>query len=158
MLQLPRDRSAVARVCRSAPAQNQGGAGPGRAPAEVGGELDILHLAAAALAIVEGVNAAAALADRAIIVDVVAQLAHVLDHHADAVGVALAQMAAAGVVRPPAAEMDDAVAAVGAAFAGLTEAVGLELQERCEGEGVVRAGDVDVLGSDPGVAPQDLAR
>ncbi len=59
--------------------------------------------------VVVGVLALAVGADRAGIVDVVAQLPHVLDHHVHAVGVALAQMAARGVVRPLAAERDRAV-------------------------------------------------
>ena len=44
----------------------------------------------------------------------------------------------------------------GAAFADLAEAVGLELQERREGEGVVGAGEVDLLGPDAGVRPEDV--
>src|SRR5262249_48087938 len=90
--------------------------------------------------------------------DVVAQLAYVFDHHVHAVRVALAQMAAAGVVGAPAPEPDGAVAHVLAAFALPAEAVVLELQHGSEGEGVVGAGDVDILRADTGVGPQDLAR
>ena len=129
---------------------------PGIGPAQVGGDLAVLHLAAAALAVVVGVLALAVGPDGAGVVDVVAQLAHVLDHHVHAVRVALAEMAAAGVVGPPAAELDGAVADVLAALALLAEAVVLELQHGGEGEGVVGAGDVDVLRPDAGVRPQDL--
>ena len=80
----------------------------GIGPAEIGADLDIPDLAAAALAVVVGVLALAVGADRAGIVGVVAQLADVLDHHVHAVRVALAQMAAAGVVGPLAAELDRA--------------------------------------------------
>src|SRR5438045_2240255 len=67
-------------------------------------------------------------------------------------------MPAAGVVGPTAAELDRAVANVFAALALLAEAVILELQHRREGEGVVGAGDVDVLRPDAGIWPKDLAR
>ena len=95
-------------------------------------------------------------ADRAVIVDVVAQLADVLDHHVHAVRVALAQMAAARCCSAACRRADRAVADVFAAFALLAEAVILELQHRREGEGVVGAGDVDILRPDPGIRPQDL--
>src|ERR1044072_6562443 len=71
--------------------------------------------------------------------------------------IALAEMAAAGVVGPPAAQANGAVGDVVATLTLFGEAVILELQHGGEGEGVVRAGDVDVLGSDTGVGPQDLA-
>src|SRR5476649_2818772 len=67
-------------------------------------------------------------------------------------------MAATRVVGSPPAQADCAVADILAALALLAESVILELQHRSEGEGVVRAGDVDVLRSDPGVGPQDLPR
>ena len=127
-------------------------------PAEIGADFDILDLAAAAFAVVVGVLALAVGADRAGIVGVVAQLAGVLDDHVHAVGVALAQMAARGVVGPLAAERDRAVRHVVAALALFAEAVILELQHRRKGEGVVGAGDVDILGPDPGVRPQNLLR
>src|ERR1044072_5714425 len=70
--------------------------------------------------------------------------------------IALAEMAAAGVVGPPAAQANGAVGDVVAALALLAEAVILELQHGGEGEGVVRAGDVDVLGPHARVGPQDV--
>src|SRR3546814_20573562 len=65
--------------------------------------------------------------DGTVVVHVAAELADVLDHHVHAVGVTLAQMAAAGVVRPPAAEPHGAVRHVLPALALLAEAVILEL-------------------------------
>src|SRR5262249_34935513 len=127
-------------------------------PAEVGGHLAVLHLPTAPFLVVVGVPAPAVRADGAAVVDVVAQLAYVFDHHVHAVRVALAQMAAAGVVGAPAPGPDGAVAHVLAAFALPAEAVVLELQHGSEGEGVVGAGDVDILRADTGVGPQDLAR
>ena len=131
---------------------------PGMAQPRLADDLAPLYLPAAALLVVVGVLALAVRPDRTAVVDVVAQLAHVLDHHVHAVRVALAQVPAAGVVGALAAEPDGAVADVLAAFALLAEAVVLELQHGREGEGVVGAGDIDVLGPDAGVGPQDLAR
>src|ERR1700730_13599637 len=142
----------------SAAPHHHGRAGARHPPAEIGGDLGLPRLAAAALAIVVAVAALAVAADRAGIVGVVAQLPHILDHHVDAVGVALAEMAAAGVVWALAAEPDGAVADILPALALLAEAVILELQHRREGEGVIGAGDIDVLGADAGIGPQDLAR
>ena len=62
-------------------------------PAEIGGDLDILHLTATTLAIIVGVLALAIRPDRTAIVRIVAELADVLDHHVHAVRIALAQMA-----------------------------------------------------------------
>src|ERR1051326_4556049 len=143
---------------RSPAPHHHGRAGAGHGPAEVGGDFDVLRLAAAALAIVIGVAALAVGTDRAAVVHVMAQLAHVLDHHVDAVGVALAQMPAAGVVGSPPAEPDGAVAHVMPAFALLAEAVVLELKHRGERERVIRARYVHVLRADAGIGPQDLAR
>ena len=117
-----------------------------------------LHLAAAALAIVIGVLAFAVRPDRAGIVDVVAKLADVLDHHVHAVRVALAQMPAGGVVRPLAAQPRDAGGDIFAALALLAEAVILQLQHRGEGERVIGAGGVDILGPNAGIRPQDVLR
>src|SRR5262249_59999085 len=75
----------------------------------------------------------------------------------DAVGVALAEVAAGGVVGAPAAELDDAARHVRAALALLAEAVLLELEHGGEGEGVVGAGDVDVVGRDARLAEHDVA-
>src|SRR5262245_28746329 len=139
-------------------AHDHGRPGSRIGPAQIGRQLALLDLPAAAFAIVVGVAALAVGPDRTGIVDVVAQLAHVLDHHVLAVGLALAEMAAARIVGPTAAEANRAVADIGPAIALLAEAVILELQHGGEGEGVVRAGDVDVLRPDAGVGPQDLAR
>src|SRR5262245_62310672 len=65
-------------------------------------------------------------------------------------------MATAGVVGAPSAELDGAVADVLAALALLAEAVVLQLQHGGEGEGVVGAGDIDVLRCYARVRPQDL--
>src|SRR5688572_9809766 len=127
-------------------------------PAEVGGHLAVLHLPTAAFLVVVGVPALAVRTDGAAVVGVVAQLAHVFDHHVHAVRIALALMAAARVVGAPAAQPYGAVADVLAAFALPAEAVILELQHGGEGEGVVGAGDVDILRADAGVGPQDIAR
>src|ERR1043166_9748945 len=129
----------------------------GHGPAEVGGDFDVLRLAAAALAIVISVAPLAVGADRARVVGIVAQLAHVLDHHVDAVGVALAQMATAGVVGASAAEPAAAVAHVIPTFALLAKTVVLELQHRREGERVIGASHVHVLGADAGVGPEYFA-
>src|SRR6187431_470094 len=96
---------------------DHGGPGAGHRPAEVRTDFGALHLAAAAFAVVIGVLALPVGADRAGVVDVMPQLAHVLDHHGDAVGVGLAQVPAGGVVRPLAAEFYRAVADVVAALA-----------------------------------------
>src|SRR5215510_15446797 len=143
---------------RSAAPHDHGRAGARHGPAKIGGDLASLHLPAAAFIIVVGVLAFAIRPYRTAVVDVMTQLAHVLDHHVHAVRVALAQMPAAGVVRPPSAEADAAVAHVLTAFALFAEAVVFELQHGGEGEGVVGAGDIDILGAHPGVGPQDLAR
>src|SRR5712692_3000064 len=75
-------------------------------PAEIGADLDIPDLAAAAFLVVVGMLPLAVGADRAGIVRVVAQLPGVFDHHVHAVRVALAQMPARRVVGPSAAELD----------------------------------------------------
>src|SRR5215203_5592144 len=105
-------------------------------PAPVGRHLALLHLAAAALAVVIGVPALAVWPHGTGIVGVMAKLAHVLDHHVQPVRITLAEMTAAGVVGPPAAEPDRAVADILPAVALLAEAVALELQHGGEGEGV----------------------
>src|SRR4051812_36715000 len=91
---------------------DHGRTGARRGPAEVGADTRILHLPAAAFAVVVRVLSLAVRPHRAEIVHVVAQLPHVLNDHADAVRVPLAQVAAAGVVRAPAAQLDRAVAHV----------------------------------------------
>src|SRR6185295_13283972 len=102
---------------------DHGRARAGIGPAQVGRHLAVLDLAAAALAIVVGVLALAVRPDRAGIVGVVPELPHVLDHHVHAVRIALAEMAAAGVVGSPAAQPHGAVGDVVAALALLAEAV-----------------------------------
>src|SRR5215470_10300872 len=81
----------------------------GHRPAEIGRDLGVPHLAATALAIIVGVPASAIGPDRTAVVRIVAELTDVLDHHGDAVGVALAEMATRRVVRPFPAEHDGAV-------------------------------------------------
>src|SRR5439155_22380554 len=108
----------------------------------------------AARAVVVGVGALGRL--RAIVVHSAAQLADILDHHRHAVRVTLAEVAARGVVGPPAAELDDPARDVVAALALLAEAVLLELEHRRERERVVGAGDVHVAGPDGGLAAHDV--
>src|SRR5882724_10219426 len=129
-------------------------AGRGHGPAEVHRDLGVLDLATAARRIVVGVDALGGA--RAVVVHGAAQLAHVLDHHGHPVRVALAEMAARGIVGPRAPELDDPARHVGAALALLAEPVLFQLQHRGEGEGVVRAGDVDLLGRDPGLGKDDV--
>src|SRR5206468_10196909 len=123
-------------------------------PAEVHGDRRVLHLPALALRIVVAVLALGPAG--AVVVHEAAELSHVLDDHAHAVGVALAQMAARGVVRPFASELDDAARDVRAALALLAEAVLLELEHGGEGEGVIGAGDVDVVRRDPCLPEHDV--
>src|SRR5215813_5132843 len=119
-----RDIRLVASVFPPLPAlHNHGRTGAGHGPAEIRTQLGILHLAASAFAVVIGVPALAVGPDRTGIVHVAAQLAHVLDDHVHAVGVALAEVAPRGVVRTPAAELDDATRDVLTALTLLTEAV-----------------------------------
>src|SRR5262244_1769418 len=113
---------------------DEGGAGWRHRPAEIHGDLRVLHLAALARRVVVAVLALGRAG--AVIVDQAAELAHVLDDHAHAVRVALAEVAAGGVVRSLTAQLDDPARHVGAAFALLAEAVLLELQHGGEGEGV----------------------
>src|SRR6476660_780168 len=108
---------------RSTAPHDHGRASARHGPAEVGGHLAFLHLPAAALLVVVGVLALAVGTHGAAVVDIVAQLAHVLDHHIHAVRIALAQMHATGVVGALAAEADGAVRDVLAALALPAEAV-----------------------------------
>src|SRR5262249_44272921 len=87
MLGITRSRSVV---------EDQGRAGRRHRPSEVHGDAGILDLPAAPGRVVVGVLALGGA--RAVVVDGAPELAHVLDHHAHAVGVALAEMAARGVV------------------------------------------------------------
>src|SRR5262245_18015837 len=127
-------------------------------PAEIGGDFALLHLATAALAVVVGVPALAVRSDRTGIIDIVAQLSHVLDHHVHAVRIALTQVAAAGIVGPPSAEANGAIADIVTTFALLAKTVVLELQHGGEGERVIGACDIHVLGTDAGIGPQNFAR
>src|SRR5689334_20294801 len=133
---------------------DEGGPGRRHRPAEVHGDARVLHLPALAWRVVVGMFAV--LPARAVVVGLPAELTHVLDHHRDAVGVALAQVAAGGVVGALAAELDDAARDVLAALALLAEPKLLELQHGGEGERVVGAGDVHVLRADPGLAEHDV--
>src|SRR5262249_11702647 len=107
----------------------------------------------ATLAVVIGVLAPAIAADRAAVIDVMTQLADVLDHHVHAVRIALAQMPAAGIVRPLPAEANGAVADVLAAVALAAQAIILQLQHGGKGEGVIGARHVDFVGAYAGVWP-----
>src|SRR6266545_7052421 len=129
-------------------------AGRGHGPAEVHRDLGVLDLAALARGIVVRVDALGGA--RTVVVHGAAQLAHVLDHHGHAVRVALAEVAARRVVGTRAPELDDPARHVGAALALLAEPVLLQLEHGGEREGVVGAGDVDVLGRDPGLRKDDV--
>ena len=96
--------------------------------------------------------------ERTGIIDLAAQLANVLDHQIHAVGIALAELAAAGVVGPLGAETGDAAADVVAALALGAEPEVFQREHAGEGKGIVGAGDIDVLRPEAGVAPEDLAR
>src|SRR5437867_9800032 len=148
-MRAPRDR-----ISDLSSAHDQGAAGGRHGPAEIHRDLDVLHLAAMAGGVVVGVHAVGGAG--AVVVHGAAELAHVLDHHRHAVRVALAEVATRRVVGALAAELDDAARDVRAAFALLAESVLLELQHCREREGVVRAGDVDVLGPDPRLREDDV--
>src|SRR5262245_15274958 len=75
-------------------------------PAHVHRDLGLADLPAAARAVLVRVDALGR--PRAVVVDGAPELSHVLDHHAHAVGVALAEVSAARVVGPPPAELDRA--------------------------------------------------
>src|SRR5207245_107831 len=126
--------------------KDEGAARRRHRPAEVHRDLGVLDLTAPAGGVVVGVDSLCGA--RAVVVDRPAELADVLDHHGHAVRVALAQVAARGVVGAPAAELDDPARDVLTALALLAEAVLLELQQRRERERVVGAGDVHVLRTD----------
>src|SRR5258705_4751633 len=134
--------------------EDQGRAGGRHRPAEIHGNAGVPTLPALARRVVVGVLAVRR--SRAGVVHGAPQLAHVLDDHAHAVGVALAEMPARGIVGPLPAQLDDAAGDVGPALALLAEAILLELEHGGEGEGVVGAGDVHVLRPDAGLAEHDL--
>src|SRR5262249_15628985 len=125
-------------------------------PAEIHGDLRVLDLPALLRRVVVGVLALRPAG--AIIVHRAPELARVLDHHRHAVGVALAQVAAGGVVGPAAAELDDAAGHVLPALPLLAEAVLLELEHGREGERVVRSRDVHVLRRDARLPEHDVLR
>src|SRR5215471_20976733 len=87
-----------------------------------------------------------------VIISQATQLPRVLDHHAHAVRISLAQMPTTGVVRPPATELNDATGDVLATLAFRAEPVVFQLQHGGERKGVVRASQIDVLRGDPGHA------
>src|SRR6185503_15512797 len=95
--------------------EDQGRAGRRHRPSEVHGDSGILDLPAAPRRVVVGVLALGGAG--AVVVHRAAELAHVLDHHAHAVGVALAEMAAGGVVGALAPQLDDAAGDIGTALA-----------------------------------------
>src|SRR6266436_10104839 len=136
--------------------EDQGGAGRRHGPSEVHRDAGVPHLSAPPRSVVIAVLALGP--PRAGVVDLAAELADVLDHHRHAMGVALAEMAARGVVGTAAAQLDDAARDIGPALALLAEAVLLELQHGGEREGVVGARDVHLLGRDPGLAEDDVPR
>src|SRR6266508_4975496 len=103
------------------PAHDESGAQRWHRPTQVHRDLRIFDLAAAAGGVVVGVHALGA--PGAVVVHGAAELADVFDHHGHAVGVALAQVAARGVVGALAAELDDAAGDVLAALALLAEPV-----------------------------------
>src|SRR5438105_2129424 len=107
----------------SPPPHHHGRSRAGHRPTEIGRHLGIPHLAATTLAIIVAVLPPAIGPDGATIVRIVAELAHVLDHHGDAVGIAFAEMATRGVVRPFPTEHDGAVRDIVAALALPAEAV-----------------------------------
>src|SRR2546422_9885580 len=129
-------------------------AGRGHGPAEVHRDRGVLDLTAVTRGIVVRVDALGGA--RTVVVHRAAELAHVLDHHGHAVRVALAEVAARGVVGALAAELDDPARHVRSTLALLAEPVLFQLQHGREGERVVRAGDVDVLGRDPGLREDDV--
>src|SRR5215469_585574 len=140
----------------TAPHDHRGG-GRRVGPAEICAHLDIPYLAAAALAVVESVLTLAIGPDGARIIGIVPQLTGVLDDHVHTVRVALAEMPAAGVVGTAAPQLYCAAADIFTALSLLAEPVILQLQHCREGKSIIGAGDVDVLRSDPGIGPEDLA-
>src|SRR5262249_17981580 len=114
---LLQERSSVARSSReltswgtmsglpSSTSQNERASRGRHRPAEIHRDLRVLHLAALAGRVVIGVHAVGGL--WAVVVHGAAELAYVLDDHVHAVGVALAEVTAGGVVRALAAQLDD---------------------------------------------------
>src|ERR1700722_4892588 len=120
-------RVAISRPSPLTAPHDHGRSGHRIGPTQIGSHLDVAHLAAAALAIVESVLPLAVRPDGTRIIRVVAQLAHVLDHHVHTVRISPAQMAARGVLRPFSSQSGDARRDVLAALTLLAEAVILEL-------------------------------
>ena len=87
-----------------------------------------------------------------------ADLADALDDVVHAVDVALGQVAAAGVDRQAAAELDGAARRERAALALGAEPEVLELQQDGDREAVVELGDVDVGRAEPGPPVQRVGR
>src|SRR5712691_10197745 len=139
---------------RASVVHDESGAGGWHGPAEVHGDPTVLDLAAPTRRVIVAVLSLGRAG--AVVVHAPAELAHVLDDHAHAVRIALAEVAARSVVGPPAAQLDDPARHVRSALALLAEAVLLELEHGREGEGVVGAGDAHVLGCDPGLAEDDV--
>src|SRR5436309_14035206 len=103
------------------PPQDQGAAEGRHRPAEVHRDLGVLHLTAAARGVVVGVAALGRL--RAVVVHGSPELAAILNHHRHSVRVALAAVAARGVVGAPAAYFNDAAPDVLAPLSLLTASV-----------------------------------
>src|SRR5262245_59717240 len=135
-------------------AQDERAAGRRHRPAQVHGDLGVLHLTAATGGVIVGVDSLRRL--RAVVVRGAPELPDVLDDHRHPVRVALAQVTTRRVVGALASQLDDAARYVSAALALLAEAVLLELEHRRESEGVVGAGDADVLRPDPGLTEDDV--
>src|SRR5882672_8116172 len=128
----------------------------GHRPAQIRTQLRILHLAAAPFPIVISMLARAVGSERTGIVYVAAQLAHVLNDHIHAVGVAFAEMPTRGIVRTTSAELDDATRDVLPTLPLLAEAVVLKLQHGGEGKRIIGASQVDLLRPHAGIRPQDV--
>src|ERR1700733_9751404 len=91
-------------TCCSAPSHHHGRPGHWVGPAEIGGDLDVSHLAAAAFTIVVAVLALAVRSHRARVIDVMPKLSDIFDDHIHAVRIAFAQMPSGGVVGALSAE------------------------------------------------------
>src|SRR2546430_820107 len=136
------------------PPQDQGAAEGRHRPAEVHRDLGVLHLTAAARGVGVGVDALGRL--RAAVVHGSLDLADALDQHRHPVPAALAGGAARGVVGAPAAYLNDHAGDVLPPLSLLTETVFFQLQHGREGEGVVGAGQVRVVGPDARLAEDDV--
>src|SRR5437764_4577799 len=85
------------------------------------------------------------------------ELAHVLDHHADAMRVALRKMATGEVRGQLMVKLQTSAFDKLTCLSLATKAVGLELNQRREGKGVVAGDEVHILLTDAGHAKESLA-